>query len=55
MDDKIRQLVMQHANASDIQREALTQGMDGMYNDGLRKAVAGMTTIEEVLRVTEEA
>ena len=55
MDDKIRQLVMQHANASEIQREALSQGMDGMYNDGLRKAVAGQTTIEEVLRVTEEA
>ena len=55
MDDKIRQLVMKHANASEIQREAMTQGMDGMYNDGLRKAVAGMTTIEEVLRVTEEA
>ena len=40
--------------AGDIQRQAIAEGMDTMYQDGLRKALIGLTTIEEVLRVTEE-
>ena len=54
MSEPIRKLVMQHAGATDIQRAAVEEGMDTMYQDGLRKAMAGLTTIEEVLRVTEE-
>ncbi len=54
MSEKIRRLVMQHASAGDIQRQAVAEGMDTMYQDGLRKALLGLTTIEEVLRVTEE-
>jgi general secretion pathway protein E len=55
MSEGIRKLVMQHAGATDIQRAAVEEGMDTMYQEGLRKALAGLTTIEEVLRVTEEA
>jgi len=55
MTETIRKLVMQHATATDIQRVAMEEGMDTMYQEGLRKALAGLTTIEEVLRVTEEA
>jgi len=54
MTDEIRQLVMRHANATELQRVALDQGMDSMYQDGLRKAVMGLTTLEEIIRVTEE-
>jgi len=54
MSEQIRKLVMQHAGATDIQRAAVEEGMDTMYQEGLRKALAGLTTIEEVLRVTEE-
>jgi general secretion pathway protein E len=54
MTDGIRGLVMQHANASLIQHKALEEGMESMYQDGLRKAVEGLTTLEEVIRVTEE-
>jgi general secretion pathway protein E len=55
VDDAIRKLVMQHATSSEIEREARARGMRTMYEDGLAKALAGLTTIEEVLRVTEEA
>ncbi|MBN8737077.1 MAG: type II secretion system ATPase GspE [Xanthomonadales bacterium] len=55
MDDALRRLLMQHADASDIERAARDSGMRTMYEDGLRKALAGLTTIEEVLRVTQEA
>ena len=55
VDDAIRKLVMQHATSVEIEREARARGMRTMYEDGLAKALAGQTTIEEVLRVTEEA
>jgi general secretion pathway protein E len=55
MSDPIRQLVLQRADAMTLQREAIKQGMRTMYDDGLRKAVAGTTTLEEVIRVTYES
>ncbi len=55
MSDPIRQLVLQRADAVSLQREAIKQGMHTMYDDGLRKAVAGTTTLEEVIRVTYES
>ncbi len=54
MSDPIRRLVMQHAGMSEIEEAARHEGMRTMYEDGLAKAVAGVTTIEEVLRVTQE-
>lgn len=54
MSEEVRRMVMSHANAAEIRRAAITEGMDTMYQDGLRKAALGMTTIEEVLRVAEE-
>ena len=55
MTDPIRHLVMQHANSTDIQQAGIQEGMDNMYQDGLRKAAAGLTTLEEVIRICEEA
>jgi general secretion pathway protein E len=54
MSDGIRQAVLSHATSTDIQRQAVAEGMLTMYNDGLRKALDGRTTIEEVMRVAEE-
>jgi general secretion pathway protein E len=54
MDDALRRLVMQHAGMGEIEAAARAAGMRSMYEDGLAKAVQGLTTIEEVLRVTEE-
>ncbi|HKT42511.1 MAG TPA: type II secretion system ATPase GspE [Rhodanobacteraceae bacterium] len=54
MNDALRRLLMQHADASDIERAARASGMRTMYEDGLRKALAGLTTVEEVLRVTQD-
>ncbi|MEO7149503.1 MAG: ATPase, T2SS/T4P/T4SS family, partial [Rhodanobacteraceae bacterium] len=53
--DPLRRLLMQRADTSEIERAARAEGMRTMYEDGLRKALAGFTTIEEVLRVTQEA
>jgi len=54
LSEPIRRLIMQKANASDLRREALAEGMQPMYDDGLRKVLAGTTTLEEVLRATRE-
>jgi general secretion pathway protein E len=54
MSDPLRRLVMQRADAGEIERQARAEGMRTMYEDGIAKALAGITTLEEVLRVTQE-
>jgi general secretion pathway protein E len=54
MTDGIRALIMRHATSGEIRVAAISEGMETMYENGLRKALAGQTTIEEVLRVTRE-
>ncbi len=53
--DALRSLVMRHATAGELRAQALSEGMLTMYDDGLRKAIKGVTTFEEVLRVTRES
>ena len=55
MTDPVRRQLLQHAEAIELQRTALAAGMRPMFQDGTGKVVAGVTTIEEVLRVTREA
>ncbi len=55
MSDPLRRLVMKHAGMGEIEMQARAEGMRTMYEDGLAKSVAGITTIEEVLRVTQES
>ena len=38
----------------EILRAAIAEGMKTMYDDGMMKAIAGITTVEEVLRVTRD-
>jgi general secretion pathway protein E len=52
MSDAIRQTILKSADAGGIQALALAQGMQTMNANGLKKALAGITTIEEVIRVT---
>ncbi|MFP7722511.1 type II secretion system ATPase GspE [Lysobacter sp. A3-1-A15] len=54
MDDALRRAVMRHAGMGELEQLARDAGMRTMYEDGIAKALAGLTTIEEVLRVTEE-
>jgi general secretion pathway protein E len=52
LSDPIRRLVLRHADAHEIGAAAVAEGMRTMYQDGLDKALAGDTSLEEVLRVT---
>ncbi|MCH8227031.1 MAG: type II secretion system ATPase GspE [Proteobacteria bacterium] len=55
MSDPIRRLIMRHGTAGEIQDLAVSEGMQTMYRDGLSKCLQGITTLDEVLRVTQEA
>ena len=55
MSDPIRQLVLKHAEAGLIRKAAIAEGMQTMHMHGMKKALAGQTSVEEVLRVTRMA
>jgi general secretion pathway protein E len=54
MDDEIRGLVLKDTDAATIKKAAVDKGMRTLRMDGARKVLAGLTTIEEVMRVTAE-
>jgi general secretion pathway protein E len=54
MTDPIRKLIMAHEEAGAIQKLAITEGMQTLYENGLVKVIEGTTTLEEVMRVTSE-
>ncbi len=54
MTPAIKELIMNKADADKIRKEAVTAGMTTMLENGLKKAAAGVTTIDEVIRVTKE-
>jgi general secretion pathway protein E len=54
IDDNIRNLIMSGADSSVIRRKAIEQGMTTLFRDGVIKVVKGTTTVDEVLRVTQE-
>ena len=53
VDDNISKLVMQKATSAELKKAAQAQGMLTMVEDGFIKAKNGITTIEEILRVSK--
>jgi type IV pilus assembly protein PilB len=51
VNDEIRDLITSSASVSEIQKEAVHQGMRPMFVDGLEKVLKSETTVEEILRV----
>ena len=47
-------MISQKADAKDIENEAKKNGMLSMIEDGFYKVISGITSIEEILRVTRE-
>lgn len=52
--DELRELILTGASANEIKKEAIKLGMLTLRHSGIRKIMAGITSIEEVLRVTVE-
>jgi general secretion pathway protein E len=54
VDEPIREAILRGADASQLNDRARRGGMVTLYEDGLRKVAAGVTSLEEVLRVTQD-
>ncbi len=54
MDEQTRALIMKNLDATSLKRAAMEGGMTTLREDGLQKALKGLTTLEEVMVVTQE-
>lgn len=54
MNDVLREMVLQKASSQQIKRKAVELGMRTLRQDGWQKILKGITTIEEVMRVTQQ-
>jgi general secretion pathway protein E len=54
LDDEMHGVIMSGADATLLHAAARRQGMITLYEDGLRKVVEGVTSLEEVMRVTQD-
>ena len=54
MNNALREMVIQKASSQQIKRKAIELGMRTLRDDGWQKVLKGLTTIEEVMRVTHE-
>lgn len=54
LDDEIRNMILAKADSSQIKATAISKGMVNLREDGAKRVVDGLTTTEEVLRVTQE-
>ncbi|NWF75484.1 MAG: type II secretion system ATPase GspE [Nitrospirae bacterium] len=55
IDDEIRKLILKNADSNQIRDVAKKHGMKTLFEDGAEKIKAGITTLSELLRVTQEA
>ncbi|HEX7667150.1 MAG TPA: ATPase, T2SS/T4P/T4SS family, partial [Polyangiaceae bacterium] len=54
MDDAVGPLILKNADAQQLKKAAMDMGMDSLRDDGARKVLMGLTTVEEVLAATQE-
>lgn len=54
VNDTIREAIMRRADAGEIKKLAIKDGMTTLIEDGFKKALEGSTTLEEILRVAHE-
>jgi general secretion pathway protein E len=52
--EEVKKLVLVNSDAGAIKRAAVTGGMRTLRDDGIAKVLAGVTTFDEVMRVTQE-
>jgi len=55
VEENIKELINKQAAAHTIKKAALENGMRTLRDDGLRQAQAGITTLQDVLRVTQDS
>jgi len=51
MSETIERLTVERATTDEIKKQAIAEGMKTLRDDGLQKAIMGITSVEEVMRV----
>jgi general secretion pathway protein E len=54
IDEELRSMILRSADGTTLKKSAISRGMRTLRDDGAEKVLSGTTTIEEVLRVTQE-
>ncbi len=54
INEEIRRLILSNVPSSQVRKAAIESGMKSLREDGMEKVLEGVTTLEEVLRVTQE-
>ncbi|MFM8591187.1 MAG: type II secretion system protein GspE, partial [Limnohabitans sp.] len=54
LDDKLRRAILDGDDAATLHHKATDSGMQTLYEDGLQKVVDGVTSLDELLNVTED-
>jgi general secretion pathway protein E len=54
IDETVRELLLQDKDAATIKQAAMNQGMQSLRSAGVAQALEGVTSLEEILRVTQE-
>jgi type IV pilus assembly protein PilB len=55
MTSRLRELTFNQAPTEEVRKTAIAEGMKTLYQDGIEKALKGITTIEEVLRTAKRS
>ena len=55
IDDAVRRVILNNTDGNKITRAAVAHGMNTLRDDGARKVLAGLTSVEEVLAATQDA
>ncbi len=54
MTDSLRPLILERASVNDMRAKAQAEGMRSLREDGIAKVLAGVTTVEEMIRETQD-
>ncbi len=55
VDDQLRDIIARNPNVGEFRRLCIERGMIPLRGDGMRKVAKGLTTVQEIMRVTEAA
>ncbi|HOS94274.1 MAG TPA: ATPase, T2SS/T4P/T4SS family, partial [Armatimonadota bacterium] len=54
MSEPVERLILRRASTGEIREQSISQGMRTLRQDGISRVIAGVTSVEEIIRVTQE-
>jgi len=54
MSEPVERMILRRASTGEIREQSIRQGMRALRQDGVSRVIAGTTSVEEIIRVTQE-